>query len=221
MGLEEWVGTVFRQDVRFFGAGVMGVAAIWTLVRIAGPVLGGIRSALATGRARRAGEVLALEERDLPVPAVIAVALALLAPIGWLLWSVLAGTPLEGQALPLIAGALLFILAVGLGVGGGDRLHGRPDRRVELPPVGRRDPGRPGERGAAAGLFGRTADPQSTRALVAYALAVTASCSASPPSRTITSRISRPASSSRDTLEAAGCPDRRRGLRLGDHPAGP
>ena len=31
--------TVFRQDVRFFGAGVIGVAAVWTLLRIIGPIL--------------------------------------------------------------------------------------------------------------------------------------------------------------------------------------
>jgi putative OPT family oligopeptide transporter len=173
VGLEEWVGTVFRQDVRFFGAGVMGVAAIWTLVRIAGPVLGGIRSALAAGRARRAGEVLALEERDLPVPAVIAVALALLAPIGWLLWSVLAGTPLEGQALPLIAGALLFILAVGLGVAAVTGYMAGLIGASNSPLSGVGILAVLASAALLLGLFGRTADPQSTRALVAYALAVT------------------------------------------------
>jgi len=40
---ETLANTVFRADVRFFGAGVIAVAAIWTLVKIAGPVLGGIR----------------------------------------------------------------------------------------------------------------------------------------------------------------------------------
>ncbi|MGN6620244.1 MAG: OPT family oligopeptide transporter, partial [Sphingomonas sp.] len=43
----DWAGAIFSQDVRFFGAGVIGVAAIWTLVKIAGPVIGGIRSAMA------------------------------------------------------------------------------------------------------------------------------------------------------------------------------
>ncbi|MFB0487690.1 putative OPT family oligopeptide transporter [Methylobacterium sp. OAE515] len=173
VGLEEWVGTVFRQDVRFFGAGVMGVAAIWTLVRIAGPVLGGIRSALAARRARRAGEVLALEERDLPVSAVIAVALALLAPIGWLLWSVLAGTPLEGQALPLIAGALLFILVVGLGVASVTGYMAGLIGASNSPLSGVGILAVLASAALLLGLFGRTADPQSTRALVAYALAVT------------------------------------------------
>lgn len=172
-GLEDWVGTVFRQDVRFFGAGVMGVAAVWTLVRIAGPVLGGIRSALAAGRARRAGEVLAPAERDLPVSTVIVVTLALLAPIGWLLWSVLAGTPLEGEALPLIVGALLFILAVGLGVAAVTGYMAGLIGASNSPLSGVGILAVLASAALLLGLFGRAADPQTTRALVAYALAVT------------------------------------------------
>src|SRR3546814_12342064 len=59
--------TVFRADVRFFGAGVIAVAAIWTLVKIAGPVLGGIRSAMAASRARQGGQALAIEAQDLSI----------------------------------------------------------------------------------------------------------------------------------------------------------
>src|SRR3546814_5786865 len=48
--------TLFRSNqVRFIGAGVIGVAAIWTLLRIIGPILSGIRSAMAASRARRVG----------------------------------------------------------------------------------------------------------------------------------------------------------------------
>ena len=49
-GAEQWATSIFGSDVRFFGAGVIGVAAVWTLVAIAGPVLGGIRSAMAASR---------------------------------------------------------------------------------------------------------------------------------------------------------------------------
>lgn len=111
---EEWANTIFRQDVRFFGAGVIGVAAVWTLLKIAGPVIGGIRSAVASSKARGAGETLALEERDLPVSIVALVSLAVLAPIAWLLWGVLAGGPLSGSAILLIAGGLVFVLVIGL-----------------------------------------------------------------------------------------------------------
>jgi putative OPT family oligopeptide transporter len=171
--LESWVGAVFRQEVRFFGAGVMGVAAIWTLIRIAGPVLGGIRSAFAAQRARNAGRPLALEERDLPITAVSLVTLGLLAPIGWLLWSVLAGTPLEAQAVLLIGGALLLILVIGLGVAAVTGYMAGLIGASNSPLSG------VGILAALASavlllwLFGRGGDPQGTAALVAYALAVT------------------------------------------------
>ena len=59
--------TIFRSDVRFFGAGVIGVAAIWTLLRLLRPILKGIRGALAASRQRGDGEALPLVERDIPI----------------------------------------------------------------------------------------------------------------------------------------------------------
>jgi putative OPT family oligopeptide transporter len=112
--IADWAGGVFSADVRFFGAGVIGVAAIWTLVRIAGPVAGGIRSAMAANRARRGGEALALTERDLPFPLVLGGAAATLVPIAILLWSTLAGGPLAASAGLLVAGSLLFVVVIGL-----------------------------------------------------------------------------------------------------------
>lgn len=111
---ETLANTVFRADVRFFGAGVIAVAAIWTLVKIAGPVLGGIRSAMAASRARQGGATMAVEEQDMSVNWVFGGSLALMVPIGWLLWSVLAGGPLAGSSMILVAGAILFIIVVGL-----------------------------------------------------------------------------------------------------------
>ena len=90
------------------------MAAVWTLLRIAGPVLGGIRSAMAASAKRRGGAALALEERDMPIAIVFGGSLALLAPIAWLLWSVIAGGPLAGSAALLIGGALIFVIVIGL-----------------------------------------------------------------------------------------------------------
>ena len=58
---------VFRNQVRFIGAGTIGVAAIWTLLKIIGPIVA--RHPLGHGRlaARAGGEVLTLTERDLPI----------------------------------------------------------------------------------------------------------------------------------------------------------
>ena len=172
-GAETWANSVFRSDVRFFGAGVIGVAAVWTLLAIAGPVLGGIRSALAASRARGAGQTLALEERDLPIGIVAGGALAVLVPIAGLLWSVIAGGPLAPSALLLIGGALVFVLVIGLMIaavcGYMAGLIGASNSPVSgigiLSVI------------AAAlllvGLFGRGTPPATTQALIAYALIVT------------------------------------------------
>ena len=42
--------------VRFVGAGTIGVAAIWTLVKLVKPVLAGLAGAMAPSRARKAGQ---------------------------------------------------------------------------------------------------------------------------------------------------------------------
>ncbi|WP_260583105.1 OPT family oligopeptide transporter [Sphingopyxis sp. PET50] len=111
---ETLANTVFRADVRFFGAGVIAVAAIWTLIKIAGPVIGGIRSAMAASRARHAGTALAVGEQDIPIGWVFGGSLLTLIPIAWLLWSILAGGPLAGLAAILVGGALVFVVVVGL-----------------------------------------------------------------------------------------------------------
>jgi putative OPT family oligopeptide transporter len=165
--------TVFRSDVRFFGAGVIGVAAIWTLLKIAGPVVGGVRSALAASAAKRSGEVLALEERDIPIGIVGIASLAMLVPIGILLWTVLQGGPLEASAIGLIAGSLVFILVIGLVIAavcgymaGLIGASNSPVSGIGILAI------------LAASIllvawFGRAVEPGTTQALVAYGLIVT------------------------------------------------
>jgi putative OPT family oligopeptide transporter len=112
---EEVAGTVFTSDVRFFGAGVIGIAAIWTLLKILGPILGGIKSALAASKLRASGaDSIPLIERDIPIGTVGLVILGSLVPIAILLWLFLAGGPLAGDAVPLIAISLLFVLVAGV-----------------------------------------------------------------------------------------------------------
>ncbi|MCW6534532.1 OPT family oligopeptide transporter [Sphingomonas lycopersici] len=170
---EELANTVFRADVRFFGAGVIGVAAVWALAKIARPVIGGIASALAASRARRGGEVLALTERDLPIGVVGLASLAMLVPIGVLLWSVIAGGPLAASGALLIGGALLFVLVIGLMIAavcgymaGLIGASNSPVSAIGILSI------------IAASLllvalFGRGTPPDTAQALIAYALIVT------------------------------------------------
>ncbi len=108
------VGTAFRLKARFIGAGTIGVAAIWTLLKILGPIIGGIRSAMAASRARQDGSILELTERDLPIGIVGLSILATLPPMAWLLWSFSAGGPVHDHAFAVIAGTILYILVIGI-----------------------------------------------------------------------------------------------------------
>jgi putative OPT family oligopeptide transporter len=106
---------VFRTDVRFFGAGVIGVAALWTFAMILGPVIAGLRSAIEASRVRAAGQAaLPLVERDLPIGIVGGASLAVMAVIALLLAQFIRGGPLAGHAVPLIAATLVFLLVAGI-----------------------------------------------------------------------------------------------------------
>ena len=86
--LEKLVSGAFRQKARMVGAGTIGVAAIWTLLRIIGPIIAGIKGALAANAARKAGKAadLPLTERDIPIGIVTGTILLSMIPIGLLLY---------------------------------------------------------------------------------------------------------------------------------------
>ncbi|WP_375398358.1 OPT family oligopeptide transporter [uncultured Sphingomonas sp.] len=171
--LAAWANAVFRKDVRFFGAGVIGVSAIWTLVKIAGPVIGGIRSAMAASAARHAGEALALEEQDLPIRTVVVVSGLVLLPIIWLLWDVLRGGALAGSAVILIAGALLFILVIGLMIAAVCGYMAGLIGASNSPVSGIGILSVLASALLLVGLFGQHPGADTTAALIAYALIVT------------------------------------------------
>lgn len=173
-GVDALVGGTFRGQVRFIGAGTIGVAAIWSLLKIIGPIVAGLRSALAASRARTAGETLALTERDLPIGVVALVTLATLVPIAWLLWSFSTGGPVHDYPLAVIGGSLLYVLVVGVLIAaicgymaGLIGASNSPVSGVGILAV----------LGASLLLvliFGHQADPTRTNALIAYALFTTA-----------------------------------------------
>jgi putative OPT family oligopeptide transporter len=112
--IDEVVAAVFSQQVRMVGAGAIAVAALWALVRIAGSIARGLSGIAAASRARKAGEELALAERDLPGSIVIGGSLALLVPILFLLWQFVQGGPLADQFGLAAVLAVAFIAVVGI-----------------------------------------------------------------------------------------------------------
>ena len=113
--LDTLVGTVFREKVRFIGAGTMGVAAVWTLLRIIGPIIKGVTSAITASRARRVGgqDSLALTDRDLPIGIVGGTILASMIPIGLLLAAFAQSGPIAAAPGLTITLSLLYILVAG------------------------------------------------------------------------------------------------------------
>jgi putative OPT family oligopeptide transporter len=109
---------VWSQKVRFIGAGAIGVAAIWTLGKLAAPVWLGLKSAVAAQglRSSRGGEVLPRVERDIPIAWVGLVSLACLVPIAWVLAHFVSSGTLSPLTLPLTLGALGFVVLAGFAV---------------------------------------------------------------------------------------------------------
>lgn len=105
---------VWRNQVRFMGAGAIGVAAIWTLIKLIGPLVAGVTSALAAQRKRASSEALDITEQDIPITLVSFISLGVLAAIAILLWSFTAGTPLASSAPALVIGGLIYVVLIGL-----------------------------------------------------------------------------------------------------------
>jgi putative OPT family oligopeptide transporter len=108
------VAYVFKHNVRYVGAGAIGFAAIWTLLKLIVPVWGGLTSAMRASKARGAGDILPRTEQDMPIGLVGLISLASLVPISVLLAGFLKGGALVAFTLPLVAAALVYIVVIGL-----------------------------------------------------------------------------------------------------------
>src|SRR5207237_6220204 len=97
------------------GAGAIAVSAIWTLIKLVEPVIGGLKSAIASSRARKAGkgDTLARTEHDIPVDQVGLVSLICILPICWLLCNFASSAGLGEHALLLTIGGIFIVVVVG------------------------------------------------------------------------------------------------------------
>jgi putative OPT family oligopeptide transporter len=113
-GAEDIAGATWSTQVRFVGAGTIGVAAIWTLGKLVKPVVSGLASAMAASRARKGGtlHMLPRTEHDIPIGVVGAVMLVCFVPIAFLLNQFSTATGLGEHAPALIVGGLLYIVVM-------------------------------------------------------------------------------------------------------------
>ncbi len=106
---------IWRTQVRFIGAGAIGIAAIYTLARLAKPVVGGLVSTLASSRATEREDD---RDRDLSGTWIIGLTIACLVITGWLAFTFARSTVLAPNAITLTLIAIPFVLIGGFLIAG-------------------------------------------------------------------------------------------------------
>jgi putative OPT family oligopeptide transporter len=107
--------TIWRTQVRFIGAGTIGVSAIWTLAKLAGPVVGGLVSTLRASGASASGDPL---DRDMSPSWIVGLAAVCMIITGWLAYEFASSTALAPYALRLTLIAVPFVFIVGFLIAG-------------------------------------------------------------------------------------------------------
>src|SRR4029453_5566072 len=101
---------IWRTQVRFIGAGAIAIAAIFTLAKLAKPVVGGLVSTLASSRVEGIRDD---KDRDLSPGWILILTAICLAISGWLAFTFLRPTILASSALKLTLIAVPFVLLGG------------------------------------------------------------------------------------------------------------
>ncbi len=108
--IAQLAGQMRADKARFIGAGAIGIAAIWSLVALVGPVYHGLVATLRAGGGERTG---GHDDRDLSVGLIGLLSVVCLVAIGWLLYNFIAGGELAAFGLPLVIGGVVFTVVVG------------------------------------------------------------------------------------------------------------
>ncbi len=168
------VADVFRNKVRFIGAGTIGIAAIWTLLKIIGPIFKGIRDSLASSRARGAGQDVAITERDIPFKYVAGVIALTVIPIAMLLAAFGKSGPIANSLGLTLTASLIYIFGIGLVIASVTGYMAGLIGASNSPVSGVGILSALGISLILAALFGGVNGEAATNSLVAFALFVTA-----------------------------------------------
>ena len=107
---------IWRHQVRFIGAGAIAVASIYTLAKLAKPVVAGLVSTLAASRAVKTGDET---DRDLEPVWIYALTAMCLLITAWLAYTFAKSVPtLASSAVTLTVIAVPFVLLVGFLIAG-------------------------------------------------------------------------------------------------------
>ena len=106
---------IWRTQVRFIGAGAIAVAAIFTLAKLAKPVVGGLITTLAASRTKGAADD---RDRDLSPGWILVLTLGCLLVSGWLAFSFARSSVLAPYAVRLTLIAIPFVLIGGFLIAG-------------------------------------------------------------------------------------------------------
>jgi putative OPT family oligopeptide transporter len=115
LGLAAHTVGIWRTQVRFIGAGAIAVAAIYTLAKLAKPVVGGLVSTLAASRSTVTGDD---SDRDLSPPWILALTAGCLIISAWLAFTFARSTVLGSSAIKLTLIAVPFVLIAGFLIAG-------------------------------------------------------------------------------------------------------
>ena len=107
--------TIWRTQVRFIGAGAIGVSAIFTLATLAKPVVAGLVSTLRASNAVATGDAL---DRDIAPRWIVAIAAVCVAIVAGLAWSFLSASALAEHRVVLTLVAVPFVFFVGFLIAG-------------------------------------------------------------------------------------------------------
>ena len=107
--------TIWRTEVRFIGAGAIAIAAIYTLAKLAKPVVGGLVSTLVASKAKNVGDDL---DRDIAPQWIYLLTAACLIIAAYLAYTFASSTVLAPNATTLTLIAVPFVLLGGFLIAG-------------------------------------------------------------------------------------------------------